>query len=246
MKNKTFVSAILVISILLSVILIFNGCSAQLNESEPDEVEITEAQEMPNIFTAIVIEDVKDANYTREIINEINTSKLISENEHKYNDSYQAVRISNIKAFYSLNNFEIHGYELYKVLILGDTICYYYAPINSTADRSSLCFSNGSAILLQITRFDNRYGDIPSRVTIEQLAEIFDGQVIGNNLFFVEGSELFEYNELGGLIGETWFAMKVPKSVDFDVLCDIGAQLVVSAELVDVQAEIDIIRQSEN
>jgi hypothetical protein len=83
--------------------------------------------------------------------------------------------------------------------------------------------------------------------SVEQFTGVFahKGDVrIKDDFFFVDTH--YDYNVLGGAIGDTWFDVYVPKSIDFDAAMKICRDLISTAELVDVQYELDVIRQAEN
>jgi len=227
-----------------------HSCSLQETETSKEGKEpfISEEKEesfelMPNIIYSVVINDAKNGHFKNEIIQEIKASESLSKEDERIIGNYEAVKFSNIKAFYNPDNIKIDRYEMYKALLLGGSICYYYAPVDTVGDRSDFCFSDGKALVLQFKRFDYEFGDIPSPATIERLAEVFKGKVIDKDMAYAEGQDFQKYHEFVGLIGETWFDIKAPKSMDSDTLIKLGRQVIDTAELVNVQAELDAIKQ---
>ena len=246
----------------MTLLLTIAGCAsseitpAQSEESvqaketkQPKETnaELSADDEIPEGYWAgIVIKDIENKKFKNDILKELDTSRSMSKKQRQDDIDQRIVKAQNIEKFYNLDKFKIDGYELYEALITRGMFLYKYAPLNPSAGDldvdGNYVFNYDTGIQLQIKRFDYEYGDIPSRVTIEQLADIFEGKVINNSFFCVETP--YNYNEFGGLLGDTWFDIKAPKSVDFNSLPNIGRQLIKSAELVDVERELDVMRNS--
>jgi len=248
MKTKRTV-AIFILSILFVTLI---GCSGTINdiidvvqENEIDTEQFNETQvpetrggsRNPPILTV----NLSDSTNTKsEILNHINTS-TISNNESSYYNLHSTLKISEIEKFYNLDNFNIEGFELNQVVIMGGVFGFYYAP--SRFPMEDYIFDYDTGVHLQVIRHEFIEKDNPA--TIERLIGVFgsDGKVIlDGDLFYVD--TIYNYNMIVGLLKETYFFMYVPKSIPFDSLPEIARQLVNTAELVDVQHELDVMRQS--
>jgi hypothetical protein len=251
-------------AILLSVALILTATACNENNTEAEEfplisqppaaqTEITTTARENNLIvdmemagqwiptyielTQIEIGSVKDGRIKEEIISELKNVQLLNENERQINS---VLRLWDIKDFY-VPTVEIDGFEMDNVLILGGTFSYKYTPNDYSDCNYKFNFDTGMKI--SITRkdyyefYNKKYPE-----TIEQFDEnlnlghkIFDG-----DLFFIE-SDI--YNLTGGVIDDTWFYLTTPKSIDLDSALQIGRDLINTAELVNVQHELDVLRQ---
>jgi hypothetical protein len=218
------------------------------NERKTHEAEETKGEGHQGRRYSVIIEKAEEISYKRAVVFEMNKAQLMTDKEHKLYDDYKGVRISEIEEFYSLDNFKIGGFELYSTAIMGGVFIYHYAPINPPVEKLDIdgnyrfCYTSG--IQLQITRKDiyEHYNEKPPttiKQVVKRFANIEDVEVEGE-LFFGKATS---FNRVGGLIGETWFDMHTPKSIDLDSALQIGRDLIDSAELVNVQYELDVLRQ---
>jgi len=239
---KRTISLILTAAMLCTLLLtILSGCANENNKTE-------KTQEYESACVAgITINNFKNKDLKIAIIDEINISNTMSEKERQEHGNYRAHKISDIKEFY-YPGIEIDGYELSNVELLGGVFSFYYSPIKPDSEsldkNGDYFFCHSTGIILSICRTDYKSDDMTYPVTIEQLAKMYKGEVKGD-LIYVESLEDYkQYNEVVGLLGDTWFNMYIPKSVDFNTLPNIGRQLIKSAELVDVEHELDVMRNS--
>jgi len=242
-KKSTF-AMIIAVSMLLAI---FSGCSESVNDeilngderaTQPVNVQEHSETEREIMRTpvpfGIEIDDFTDLEaVVDEILEQIEIAEEISEGDEEYG-IYQIHRISDIEEFY-VPTIEIDGFELRSVEVLGGAFLFYYVPTSSDGvgvDRyGAPLFYLGLMIQLQIGRTD---GDVSFAKTIEEFAEVFnvDDLVIRDGFIYVEDNNL-----IAGLMGETWFDMRVPYSLNnFETLRDLATQVVDSAELVVVDS----------
>ncbi|MDR2532138.1 MAG: hypothetical protein LBC82_04775 [Oscillospiraceae bacterium] len=204
----------------------FCGCSKP-NESE----EILPLAS----FMPVIISDVENGDFRKAIINKINISQLMDEEQHQADGSYKANKISEITEFY-YPTIKFEGYELYSVAIFDGVFIFRYVPLEFVGDDTSILLDIADVIEISIRRFDQ------FRAEAKQAQNEGWGYLSEDGMLYAE-----EYSNIVAQIGNTTVRIDVPKKFNsYEFLRDLAFRLIETSEVVDVQAEIDIIRQSES
>ena len=241
MKNNQIISILLIAILTITAA----GCAetaptesdvAQLNQEKTDEVLDYEEEPVPHVDTALImwldeVDDIKS-----ELINEI-------ENLRKAGGDID--KISEITKFY-YPVIEMDGFELFCFSVDEAGFVYYYASIDPDKKENvfkagEYFFSDKTDIEIIIERPESRLFDGDDIIDyLKELAEIDNVSLTEDN--FVHTSQ---YNSIFGQIGDTIFRITVPdKMNDYETLRDLANQLIKSAELVNVQQELDVMRNS--
>jgi len=261
MKTKKVIF-IIVITLLFAIPLTLSGCVESTrvlfphsdvtnNDDELDDITLRSSPHMwvldndgtyriwdgVPLFPTILGRDIVHGDIKMAIINQINDLKL-----------------THISEFYNPNNITFDGLELLNISVSDVMLIAYYVPIGLNIEAidgdDMTLFSFGTGIELKIKNVDIRiFEDSDPITTAKEYATFFEhkGDVrIDNDLFMIETTEDFDYNMLGGLIGESWFTIFIPKLIDTDTAFKIGRDLIESAELVDVQRELSLLRSAQD
>jgi len=238
------IKIILIVVIAIIMLLSLNGCnnenstekehhefdSSDFSDNEKIEDEVFEIYEAE--FLSLVIRDTGDKNFKEALVLEIHNSKIANRGDDKF-DIYSRNEVSNIEKFYFPVS-EIDGFYLHSIEILNDFLIFYYAPQNPNnedLDRNGeYQFSYNSGIEIIMSRLDK-----PS-------LSVTDEDLQGKTLLYNES-----LRDIQGRIENTWFRIKVPHHVNnYEFLYDTAMKLTETAELIDVQAEIDAIERNES
>jgi hypothetical protein len=219
MKTKKCIIAIIVA--MSSLTLMFSGCSDPAN----NEVATTEKISVSIEPIGITIDE--DADFTEEVIKMID-----GECDPDEQGLHSIHKVSEIEEFYNLDNLEIEGFELYSVSIDGDKIRYMYAPLNPNDSewnpRENYIWNYSTGIMISITREDEFDSSPPTDYTpwFRHTKE--------------QGTLVTEMDGKGVVI-------RIPptsKLNNREVLSELVDEIRGAAELVDVQYELDVRRQS--
>jgi hypothetical protein len=201
----------------------------------------------PDRWSVIRINLSRDSSSKKEIINEVNATWLMSRREIEDDFNQYVVKLSDIEEFYDLDNFNIDGFELLRISLYSSGIEYDYVPVNPPESSlwadGSYVWSLGTDITISIHRMECP----EKRATAPQTIEEFAGFKHNHVPIIKEGFAFFYhtgFNSIRGAIGDSWFRMNVPESIDIDGAIEIARRLVNTAELVDVQQELDVLRQA--
>jgi hypothetical protein len=230
--TKNFLSAAIIAALLIMLWGCSEGGDTTSESAENSEHLQTENQPEPEFMGAVgsVISLGFDRNAPQPDFRAATAELIGSLRNADRNDSFRR-HLSEITEFYH-PRVEIDGFELFGVTILGSVFDYHYAPPGLTDD----------SIVVSIVRSDAVFGNVPASPTIEDLAEAFSGE-IRSGLVYRDDGDSFAVVDL---LGDTWFFIQVfDKSNDFEFIRDIAARLVNTAELVDVEQELEVLRQSE-
>ncbi|MDR2532137.1 MAG: hypothetical protein LBC82_04770 [Oscillospiraceae bacterium] len=219
----------------------FCGCqSAKVNDKNttpflPEKEETYEEHNDPVPIgdpAPLTIWIEKGTDFKEKIIEHINIAKNPNENNDIYN-VYPSNRISNLTEFYL--SIKIIDFELFCVSISEYGFIYYYAPVEKLRQREEYSFSNTDGVEIVIERSDSK---IPTN--LNKIAQ--GNSKLTDDNFVYDGN-----NQIWGQIRDTVFRITVPNNLNnYEFLRDLAFRLIETSEVVDVQAEIDIIRQSEN
>jgi hypothetical protein len=142
-----------------------------------------------------------------------------------------------ISSFY-FPDVEIEGFELVKINISGQFVSYYYNPLRTNGVRISDDYCSGRGIMLMVDR-----SDFPYRF-YETIEEFYESNSLNGGVLRGE----FVYNKTAKsiywFVDGVMFRISVPDELnDFEYLRDLAYQVIDSAELVDVQYELDVLRK---
>jgi hypothetical protein len=173
-------------------------------------------------------------------INDFERRKRESENEI----SHSLQRVEEMPAFYSLDNFKIDGYKLYHANITEGSILYRFVPEEEFGDEYVVSLG-GNNILLTIKRWEwwepNARGN--NICALDPIAAHARNPQWGS---LTADNMLYNVNEITAQLGDTVFSIQVPArfvNYGYEYLRDLARQVIDSAELVDVQYELDVLRQ---
>jgi hypothetical protein len=232
MKTNKFLAAVLAAIVLSAT---FAGCT---KKDEPPVAEEHHGLTMPtNIWFDGSDDSVSRANPRQAIINEINISRSMSRSEHQENgNNFVANRISEITEFY-FPVLEIPEFELIRISMGSAGFIFHYAPI----DKSVVCpyYYDEIGIEVKISRPDF---ELPR--TFEQFVEINGLLLTADGFAYDEWSNLCAID--GEINGVHFTVTSSQAFADYELLRDIALQIIDTAELVDVEQELEVLRQSES
>jgi len=144
-------------------------------------------------------------------------------------------KTSDIERFY-LPPLKIDGFEFSSAHVDSRRFTFYYGLENVDYWRPG--------IEVSITRIDvlNQNGGSVSffNSSINQLRSQGHDYKVEDNLLLVT-----RFNKVTGFVGDLYFTIRVPDHLNnYDFLCDLALQVINSAKLVDVQHELDVMRQA--
>jgi hypothetical protein len=236
-----------------SIIIALAGCSVPSNSetskeetlsNEDDTAQLTEIEDLlplpiPFVIHGVTVSDVENGDFKTAMVDKLITARTADETCLNTIE-YVAAKFADIEAFYSLDKLRFNGYRKDHVFMGEAMFNYRYVPTSLSAENldndGSYSFNFMTGIQIGIFRTDYKLGDMTYPVTIGKASATIGGRIIDDNLSFAE--TVYEYNELAGIIGDTWFIMQVPKSIDNDAAIEIGRRLISTAELVNVDEEI--------
>jgi hypothetical protein len=178
----------------------------------------------------LVIEDVRNVNLRSEIANEVSEAKLISRLNWGFM-AYAHNRISEIEEFY-LPAPEIHGFELYMVQVNPRFFFFDYV-LENTAPYPNGGYPSDKTMTVSISRESFTLYELWEDMSSTNM--VFEGDYI-----HLSGFE----KSMWSVMGDKIFNIAVPTDDlnDFDILRGIADELIRTAELVDVQYELDVMR----
>jgi hypothetical protein len=153
-------------------------------------------------------------------------------------------KISEIPKFYSLDNLEIDGYKLYLVNITEGSLLFKFVPIEEF-DYEYVISLGTNNILIDVRRWEwwsenpVRSGEICAADPLNSFARNSQwGHLTDDNM-------LYKGDEITAQMGDTVFTIKVPYRLsDYEFLRDLALRVIATSELVDVEYELDVIRQN--
>jgi len=230
MKNKKNILAIAAIISLLIFTLI--GCTDMNKTTEEVSVHLAPLRIKVN----------RDSDFKSDLVNQINISKNTIIEDTDFDLNYETI-LSNIAEFY---RFEIYGYEIYQVSISENSLDFNLASIEllNTECDDTVDLDN---IRISTIRPEN-WG--PGTESAEEIfnswaeqAKIQEwGYLTDDNMIYSS-----DFNEVSTPIGSTILTVRVPDHLnDYDYLRDLAQQVIASAELVNVDTELELLRQTEN
>jgi len=250
-KNKYIFAITIAISLLL---ITFCGCEA-VNEKikTSNENEAIEENTGVGCFTEMRLLDVKNQGFKQTIIDEIIVSNSMTEEEHKGYGNYRSNRISEITSFYLP---EIDGYEMVGVTIYASLFEYHYGPIEEVRDfkarwdwetiteeeRAWIYPPAGLSVLIE--RPDSEYINPSNPLT--GFDQENDGDIVSN-----ENNLRHSYNEKYGRIAASLGDLRLTVNAynefnNYDTLRNLALQVIETAELVNVEHELELMRQGDN
>ncbi|MDR2532135.1 MAG: hypothetical protein LBC82_04760 [Oscillospiraceae bacterium] len=245
MKNKKNVFPVIIVMTVLFTFLcgcksrnpeVNNGNIMQLHEDEKIEVEFE--------YQSLVIRNINENGYKEELVNRINKYRTADEGSYEYS-IFTRNNLADIKDFY-FPLLKIDGYELFCVEVTSISLVFYYAPLNPNKENLDkngdyfFCYNSGIEILIRRPEYVDAFD--PLKSITEQLNQSGISYLSKEDIIYVESK-----NDVFSKIGNTWFSVKVPGELNtYEFLRNLALRTIETIELVDVQAEIDIIRQSEN
>ena len=232
MKSKRYILSISIIIIIMIASLY--GCSVAINEEIGDKVsdEINDEFEIHRDPAPVTIR-LTNSKMKNELIQHIDVSKSSSRENAKFT-TYEANILESIKEFYSPPR--IDGFEMFIVSVNEYGFVYYYAPSEALKSKEEYRFSNIDGIEIVIDRPESR--DMNASDLLIDMAHSNNMKITDDN--FVYGED----NHILGKIGDSVFRISVPvKQANYEWQRDLALQLIKSSELVNVQAELDAIKQ---
>jgi hypothetical protein len=210
-----------VAAIMLSV-FVLSGCAAYKESAPHSAPEAFDEERIARSVASVVInlEDAEISDFTAAIIGEINTSRSMSEAEHRDHGNYRSNKIPEITEFYS--PIEIEGFVLSSVSISEHGFAYYYYPVDM--DKDATLFFHHIGIEIVIER-------LKSRAVLATLTEI----ATVNNSTLTEDGFVYDPGNILAPIDDAIFRISIPVSLDTpDFLRDLALQVIETAELVTV------------
>ncbi|MDR2532136.1 MAG: hypothetical protein LBC82_04765 [Oscillospiraceae bacterium] len=246
MKNKKIVFPVIIVMTVLIVVLC--GCKSR-NPEVNNETQVfenpTDNNEVLSVGlpTPTIICNVEGRDFKKEIIDKVITSRSENIGEYQEENNYDVNRISEITEFF-FPTVEIDGFKLHSVFVTETTFRFMYAPFEIDDDFEVLIGSEG-LIIISLRR--NEW--YAARNVLDHFNdEVKQAQAQGWG-HLTEDDMLYdaEFGNITAKIGETSIHIDVPRELgNYEFLRNLALRTIETIELVDVQAEIDIIRQSEN
>jgi hypothetical protein len=220
---------IIVLVLTVTLITTQSGC----NKKDEDN------QTLSPEFAPTRIQINSEINAKKAIIDVIDVSRNISEKGKQDNNNFKVNKIPELKEFYI--PMKIDGFYLNLVDVDDYGFAFYYMPVENEKNNDEYYSLYDDAIEIIITRPESRPIIFDFNEYFKEVAEI-------NNELFTEDNFVYsKHNYLHGQIGDTTFRISAPyKMGTYEYLRDLAFDLIKNAELVNVQHELDVMKQSKN
>jgi len=241
MKIKKTTTILVVITTLLAT---FGGCS-KINDNETynpeqstsyvESVQHSDQKDEPlpeACIAPLTIWRTEGKDLVEELINEINFSRAMTEEQRRENGNYTLNGISEIEEFH--RPIKIDGFELFLILVGERGFAYYYAPVGQQRTQGRHDVSYDSDIRISIGK---RAQDISGVDWLKEVARVNEGAILTeDNFVFFQNQEA-----IAGYVGEDSFTIMVPdKLSNYEYLRDLAWQVIKTAELVNVEQELAV------
>jgi len=214
MKNLKTIVAIIATTLLLAMLI---GCS--------DEPEYS-AHSVPLMFDVDENTNLKDV-----ILNEIHASKTVDRNHEDYG-MYSEHKISDIEEFF-VPTIEFEGFELFSMFFDEAGFVYEYAPIER-AENYAHHYETGYQIRIGRPGYQKK-----------STPEVLEGLAQEDDTYSEEKGFVQSGYSIYTQIGDSILRVDVPYELaDYEYLRDLANQVIKSAEKVDVEYKLDVMRNS--
>jgi hypothetical protein len=175
------------------------------------------------------------------ITNEIEMARTMNRNELERNSNasnHDVNRVAEITEFY-FPSIEIEGFELHNAAIFDSTLIFTYAPLNTTRDVVSIVPT--IRIFVGRPEWDRKQGGDIFHDTVRESVESGFGRLTESGMMYAEDGLIF------ARLGDTTLRIDVPAELNrYEFLRDIALQIIDTAELVDVEQELEVLRRNES